>query len=178
MSSTPIREALRLLQAEGLLDYEEHRGLTVRTFPADAVEEIYRLRAVLEPMATQLAVDRASEVEVVEIMRIHAELAALADEGVSDPLGSQLNTQWHRSLYAASQSATLIDFIGRLWSRIPVEVLWTAEHMKTSVQNHDSIMRRMEQRDSAGAARLMAEHILRSQKRNLQRIARPPRDGP
>ena len=178
MSSTPIREALRLLQAEGLLDYEEHRGLTVRTFAADAVEEIYRLRAALEPMATRLAVERASEDEVAAITRIHRQLVALADQEVSGPRGSQLNTEWHRCLYAASHSATLIDFIARLWSRIPVEVLWTAEHMKSSVQNHDSIMQRLDQRDALGAGRLMAEHIIGSQTRNLQRIARPPTRDP
>ena len=174
MSSTPIREALRLLQAEGLVDYEEHRGLSVRSFPAEAVDEIYRLRTVLEPMAVQLAVERASEAERLDLKRIHHALKQMVQPGLRGPEASRLNSEWHRSLYSASGSAILVDFISRLWSRIPVELLWTSDHVQTSVENHEVVMRALEARDSDAAAEAMADHIRGSHRRNLSRIARRP----
>ena len=71
ISPTPIREALRLLQSEGLVDHHAHRGAAVAEYsPEDAVE-VYRLRAMLEPLAAELAAGRATPDEVADIRRLH-----------------------------------------------------------------------------------------------------------
>lgn len=171
MSSTPIREALRLLQAEGLVEYEEHRGLSVRRFSSEQVDEVYRLRMALEPLATRLAVERASESQLAELRKVHGSLRRLAQQRPGGHQAARLNTEWHRLLYAASGSGLLVDFINRLWGALPVEVLWTSDHMASSVNNHESIMERLLARDSEGAAELMARHIRRSWERNVERIA-------
>src|SRR5215210_986368 len=54
MSPTPIREALRLLQAQGLVEHRPHHGMVVAEYPVEETEEVYRLREVLEPMAAGL----------------------------------------------------------------------------------------------------------------------------
>lgn len=177
MSSTPIREALRLLQAEGLVEYEEHRGLSVRRFSSEEVDEAYRLRVALEPLATRMAVERASDAQLAELRRIHASLRRLAQQRAGGHQAARLNTEWHRLLYAASGSALLVDFINRLWGLLPVEVLWTTDHMTSSVDNHESIMERVLARDADGAAKLMAHHIRGSRERNVGRIA-PNGQGP
>ena len=60
MSPTPIREALRLLQAEGLAVYKPHHGMVVADYPAESVAEVSRMRALLEPLAVELAVRHAT----------------------------------------------------------------------------------------------------------------------
>ena len=53
MSITPIREALRILQADGLVSYDEHRSISAMKLQPDDAEELYRLRAVVEGLATE-----------------------------------------------------------------------------------------------------------------------------
>src|SRR5438876_12426443 len=74
MSATPVREALRMLQADGLVTHEPHRGMGVAQFSIEDTREVYRLRALLEPLATELAVGRADERARAEIRAVHARL--------------------------------------------------------------------------------------------------------
>src|SRR5215210_8838164 len=76
MSPTPIREALRLLQAQGLVEHRPHHGMVVAEYPVEETEEVYRLREVLEPMAAGLAAERAS---AEQLERIHRRLDGLKE---------------------------------------------------------------------------------------------------
>lgn len=159
MSPTPIREALRLLQAEGLLEHEPHRGVVVRTYRPDEAKEVYRLRILLEPLATELAVDRATEAEIEEMRDLHQTLMAAADPGPTQTDAAELNARWHRSIYDASRSPYLIEFIARLWQALPVRAIWLSRRAPRSVAQHVEIMSAIEARDAAAAAELMREHV-------------------
>ena len=67
MSPTPIREALRLLQAQGLAVYEPHHGMVVAGYEPESIVEISLMRALLEPLAVELAVGRADRSGVDEM---------------------------------------------------------------------------------------------------------------
>ncbi len=158
MSPTPIREALRLLQAEGLVQHHPHRGMVVAEYSVADAEEVYRLRVALEPLATELAVERASAEEVAGIRRVHDDLrAAVRDRSRTDV--AERNADWHRAIYAVSRSRHLQEFIGRLWQTIPVRALWLTRRAKRSLDQHALIMAAIEAGDAAAARDAMRAHI-------------------
>lgn len=159
MSPTPIREAIRLLQAEGLLEHEPHHGVIVAEYSPEKAEEVYRLRAVLEPLATELAVERATPEQVAAIRRLHDALAGAVREGTGRTDVAALNAEWHRQLYAASGSRYLQEFIARLWTAVPVRAIWLTRRAASSVAQHETIMEAIEQGDARAAAECMREHI-------------------
>lgn len=159
MSPTPIREALRLLQAEGLLEHQAHHGVVVRRYQAEQAEEIYQLRVLLEPLATELAVQRAGDDWITEIRALHEQLAqAVADGSVQTNI-AELNAQWHRAIYDASGSRYLNEFIARLWTALPVRAIWLTRRGEQSISQHAEIMAAIEARDATAASELMREHI-------------------
>lgn len=105
MSLTPIREALRMLQAHGLVEYRPHHGHVVTRYSIPRAEEIYLLRETLEPLATRLAAQRASERELEEIRGLHGEFRAAAEkEDGEQGVIVDLNALWHRAVYEAAHS--------------------------------------------------------------------------
>jgi DNA-binding GntR family transcriptional regulator len=156
MSPTPIREALRLLQAEGLVEHQPHRGMVVASYSPESAEEIYRLRVVLEPLATQLAVERATPVRIARIRALHGELSA----SVGQTQAAALNAEWHRTIYGGSESRHLQEFISRLWTAIPVRAIWLTGRAAESCRQHAAITEAIERRDADAAADLMREHVL------------------
>jgi DNA-binding GntR family transcriptional regulator len=159
MSPTPIREAMRLLQAEGLLEHQPHRGVVVRSFPAAQVEEVFRLRVLLEPLATELAVERVSAEQIAEIWELHNGLAREVAQEPAQTNVSELNARWHRAIYDASGSSYLNDFIARLWLALPVRAIWLTRRAAHSVAQHGEIMAAIDARESGRAAELMREHV-------------------
>src|ERR1700742_2986218 len=69
VSRTPVREAIAMLQAEGLLDAQQHRGAQVRSYPPGELEEIYDLRGILEGYAARRA---ATRITARELSRLRA----------------------------------------------------------------------------------------------------------
>ena len=159
MSPTPIREAIRLLQAEGLLEHEPHHGVVVAEYSPEKAEEIYRLRGVLEPLATELAVERATPEQVESIRRLHDALAEAVRERNPRTDVAELNAEWHRALYAASGSRYLQEFIAKLWTAIPVRAIWLTRRAERSIEHHEAIMEAFGRGDAAAAAERMREHI-------------------
>jgi DNA-binding GntR family transcriptional regulator len=158
MSPTPIREALRMLQSEGLVVHEAHRGTTVAQYsPEDAVE-VYALRLELEPMAARLAAERISDEGLAEIRRLHAELgAAIAD--AHHPSAADLNLRWHRAVSGACGSRYLQEFLARLWQALPGRAIWLTDRAAMSYAQHERITQALEARDPEAAYACMREHI-------------------
>ncbi len=99
VSTMPVREALRDLEAEGLVTIFPHRAAVVTQLSADDLQDIYDIRATLEEMATRLAVPRMTEATLTE-------LTSLVEQ-MNNHLGDvvtlvKLNHQFHSTLYAAS----------------------------------------------------------------------------
>jgi len=172
MSPTPIREALRLLQADRLVDYRPHYGIVVAEVSPAVTAEVYRLRALLEPLATELAVPRLTDEQVEELQRLHdRHAAAVASSRGADV--SDRNWEWHWGIYEASSSAILNDFIRRLWEAFPWRTMWALPgRMKLSHEEHGAVMEAIRDRDAGLAARRMQEHILSGQETLLAQLRR------
>jgi DNA-binding GntR family transcriptional regulator len=170
MSSTPVREALRLLQAEGLVEYEAHRGLSVRAYTQETIDEVYRLREVLEPLATEAAAELMTDSELAAVRKLHDELARASSSPSTAVRAAHLNAEWHRMIYAASGSRYLVEFITRLWAAIPVEALWVSTSAENSLARHRAILDALGEHDSRLAAGLMRKHIQASWERLRRRV--------
>lgn len=160
VSPTPIREALRLLQADGLIEHIPHRGVRVAKYPDQAVEEIYRLRVVLEPLAVELATERATQEEIQEVRRCHEALVReIEGVGISPKLVA-LNEEFHWAVFSVCGSRYLIEFLRRLWSAFPVRAGWLNRSAKKSIEEHEELVQMMERGDSRGAAAIMRRHVV------------------
>ncbi len=159
MSPTPIREALRLLQAQGLVEHHPHHGTIVAKYSPEKVEEVYRLRVVLEPLATEFAAEKATEEQMRIIRESHLALKKEVESNSGRVEIPELNAAWHWAIYSAAGSRHLEEFISRLWNSIPVQAVWLTQRGAASVAQHEEIMKALERRDTAAAAQYMKEHI-------------------
>ena len=159
MSATPIREALRLLQADRLVDYRPHHGVVVTESPPEVTVEIYRIRGVLEPLAAELAVASLSREQLGQLERLHAELTAAVSSGLGKRIAER-NAAWHWALYESASSTYLNDFIRRLWEGFPWRTMWALPgRAELSLREHEAMMEPIRAGDSAAAAARMREHI-------------------
>ncbi|HEX6146205.1 MAG TPA: GntR family transcriptional regulator [Acidimicrobiia bacterium] len=110
VSTTPVREALRELSFEGLVRIDSYRGGVVTAVTQAEVEEIVRIRSVLEPMAAREAVEGMTPTILDEAQEILDEMAA----SDSWDVWVQGNRAFHRKLYEASSSRRLVELIKSL----------------------------------------------------------------
>jgi len=183
VSPTPVREALRRLEAEGLVVNEVHRGATVVRPAEENKAEIYGIRAALEPYAASLACERATPDDLATIADLHEQIAALAPD---DPRIVELNRQFHWCIYEASRSPLLVSLIRQTWSAISggPQVVWRPH--EESVAQHAAMLEALRERDGKRLAELTRTHIegairhmhraLRPDRRNT--VTDPPADEP
>jgi DNA-binding GntR family transcriptional regulator len=154
MSPTPVREGLRLVEAEGLVVSRPHRGTSVVDFATDDAAELYTLRAVLESLATRLSVPHLTASDYESLRRTESERAAALARG-DMTAASELNEQWHMTLYSRAMATPyLSEFIGRLWNAFP----WTTSlrvpgRAQNSLSDHGAIARAARDGDADAAAR-------------------------
>jgi DNA-binding GntR family transcriptional regulator len=161
MSATPLREALRLVQADGLIEYEPHRGVRVASFPNEQVAELFQLRALLEGAATRMAVERMSRDALSELREIEADRVASLEAG-DIPTSRLLNERWHMTLYRIGTTTEFMnEFIARLWNAFPWTTTWRITgRAETSIREHAAILRAIEKGNHELAGRLIEEHVM------------------
>jgi DNA-binding GntR family transcriptional regulator len=156
LSTTPVREALNRLEAEGLVIIRAHRQTVVAPVSVEAVADTYAVRLELDPLAAGLAATHASEEEAARI------LALARREPERDPVAAlHGNRRLHRAIYAASGNAVLIRILDMLWDssdRYRLMLLNAAETMEVAHDQHLAIAMAIVERDSERAAALTREH--------------------
>lgn len=171
MSLTPIREALRMLQANGLVEYKRHHGHVVTRYSIRRADEIYLLRQTLEPLATKLAAANATAEELRDIRQLQEEFRLVVD---GDPPRFadvvDLNAQWHRMVYASAHSSLLDEFIDRLWTGVPYQAIWFVQRRHRAVADHDAVTVALETRQAEAAAQAMSDHIGRGRAATMDHL--------
>lgn len=170
MSPTPIREALRLLQSDGLIANEPHRGSRVVEYRLETVQETYEIRVVLEPLAARLAAQRASSEQLGEIEGIHRRLKEAVRSGSPAADAVALNAAWHRAIFRAAGSNTLADLIDRLWASASPQAMWISSRARQSVAEHERVVAAIRARQPALAASSMRDHVDNGRRRYVQRL--------
>jgi DNA-binding GntR family transcriptional regulator len=159
VSLTPVREAIRRLQAEGYLAGEAHRTLRVKDATAEEVREVYAIRAVLEGYAAGLASARLGAADVRDLAALLDEMSGVAGHGWTRRYRA-LDEQFHMRLYAAAGNRLLHTMIGDLWRRYPRDVLWTVPgRLRHSVREHRAILAALRAANVRRAEALMRRHI-------------------
>jgi DNA-binding GntR family transcriptional regulator len=172
VSSTPVREALRHLEAEGAIAYVPHRGVTVAELAPTDVTDLYLLRARVEGLATRLATERMSDTQLDDIVSQHKRLCQLVKTAPAEELIT-LNRDLHFSIYRAAGTELLVTLIAGLWKLFPVRTnvaLWRHEDIgQLFVEEHTELIAAMVARDAERADRIMGDHMLTAlQNRELQ----------
>jgi DNA-binding GntR family transcriptional regulator len=173
VSRGPLREAVRRLAAEGLVDIAHNRGARVKRLTRDEVLELYVVREVMEGLAAGLAAERADSAERKSIKAsISSMEKALRDDDVRGYIA--LNSEFHSIILAAARNAPLQSAITRLQTpvlRIQFESMMTREVVNESFDEHRGIADAITSRDAERAERLMRHHIRRSREMISQRAA-------
>lgn len=163
VSTIPVREALRHLEALGLVRIHPRRGAFVTELSTRELDEITRIRVPLEELATRMATARLTEKQ-------HAQLQDLMVQMSDAPTATswnEANREWHLQLYSAADSPLLLELITTLWNRSFLSHNLYAERAarrEVSNEEHRQILARIDADDPAGAARLIRKHIMRGRK--------------
>lgn len=159
MSVQPIREAIRLLEAEGLAERSNNKGSVVAKVPLTEIIDLCAIRTVIEPMMVSMATQRASDEELTEIRKAHEDLKAkvLAGDTTDDLI--QLSIDWHVKIYAAARSRHLSDFVDQVWTAIRINSAWGSSLAAGLIDEHETVICAMETRDHVRAANEMRLHI-------------------
>lgn len=167
VSRTPVREAIRRLEAEGLVDHQPRTGAVVRTLDYPEIMELYEMRTVLEGTAARLAARAASDVELQELRAINAEML-----DSDDPRARiRLNRQFHATLMAAARNRFLLKahaavektllIIGKSNMELP-------ERAREAVAEHQAVLDALAARDGIAAEVAMRAHMESAQLARLR----------
>lgn len=160
VSRQPVREALRHLQAEGLVVQLPQRWLAVQTYSADAIRENYHLRSILEGEAARAAALSIQPVELARLKEISKALARATD-GKGNSKVTNLNHQVHRLIWESSRMPTLLRLIEQLWvGRTILTPLFIPGRARRSVEEHQMIINDLGRHDAAAACKSMQTHIM------------------
>ncbi|WP_425842299.1 GntR family transcriptional regulator [Streptomyces fractus] len=163
VSPTPVREALRKLEADGVITYSPHKGASVRQMTPDTARDLYRLRASVERTAAAMAVERMTPAGLEQIKERHALLAEAQRSGEATAAElSVLNRDFHFAIYQQS-SPLVVQYVDALWVRFtPTATIWTAQHTAELQHDHDLILDAVIRGDAAAAGELTAAHVQRA----------------
>jgi DNA-binding GntR family transcriptional regulator len=162
ISRTPVREALLMLNAEGLVDAAPNRGAAVRSHSAEDLDDLYQLRALLEGYSTRRAATRLAD-EEIRTLRESCERfeGLLADEADMSEL-VQENLIFHQTILEGSGSVRLVTMVRKV-IELPLVyrsyVWYSAEQQRISAHYHSQITRALEARDAERAELVMKEHV-------------------
>ncbi len=161
VSRTPLREALRILSAEGLVELHPNRGAVVAAPSDQEVGDVLRLLGALEAYAGEVACECATEDELREMWALHFEMLAAYQRG--DRLAYfHRNQDIHLALVRASRNGALIAQHGLLNARV-YRVRYVAnlrtKRWESAIKEHEAILQALERHDAAEVARILRTHV-------------------
>ena len=156
VSQTPVREAMRRLESEGLVIGDTHRGFTVVEPDDGPVEENFQIRAALESLGASLAASKIDPDGLVRLASLNDRMRALADD---DPSYADLNREFHFTVYEYARSPLLLSLMRLLWAALHGGPRVARSHAE-SARQHDEILAALRAGDSGAAAERTREHIM------------------
>lgn len=159
LSITPVREALKLLAAEGYISGDSYRGARVVPFDASASGEILNLRLLLEAQLVRGAVEHVTAQDIKDLNALGEEFAQAFAAG-DRAIARGVNYRFHRRLYDIAKMPQTLHFVQILWARYPFDLINAVEDRGTeAVKEHDEILRSLTSGDPSAAMLAMRKHI-------------------
>ena len=165
VSRTPVKTALRRLQAEGLIDAQGYKRARVREFNEQEISDILEIRSLLESYATRRAASRITEKQIAELERLAGAMEALADTEQPERVAafSSLNDQFHQIILDASQNDHLKTVMKPI---LQMQVLLALRfqhrisvHLQRSCWHHREIIAALKERNEQWAMLQMQTHL-------------------
>lgn len=161
VSRTPLRESLKILAAEGLVELLPNRGAVVSNPTAEEIHDMLRVLGVLEALAGELACARASDAELAEVKALHFEM--LAAYARQDRLGYfKVNQRIHRAIVMASGNRSLMATHQRINAqlyRVRYRSNLVNTRWHTAIEEHEVILQQLLARDAAALAATLRGHL-------------------
>jgi len=158
VSRIPVREALKQLEAEGLVTLHLNRGAMVSVLTAAEAQEICEIRSALEVKAMQLAIPKLSESDIEKA----AVILETTDQTTDVGMVAKLNWEFHATLYATAERPRLLSIIKSLhvncdrYVRVQMAQM---DYHERSQKEHYQLLDACRQRDIKAAVRLLKRHI-------------------
>ena len=162
ISRTPLREALKVLAAEGLVMLKPRRGCYVTELSEQDLDEIFPVMALLEGRCAAQAAQKASAGDLARLEKIHEQLETHAKSGDADRF-FEANHNFHAALQELAGNrwlSQLIDETRKMLKLTRRDSLRLEGRLKQSLAEHRAILKAFRQRDSDAVGRLMHEHLL------------------
>jgi DNA-binding GntR family transcriptional regulator len=151
VSPVPVREAIRRLEAEGLVTFERNIGARVTTLDDDAWEELVEMLAILDGYAVRQAKPHLTPDIIAEAAAINDALRRQITGPIDNETVMALHRRFHRTVYALADNSYLIEALDQVWDRIDASralvALYPAKRLVSAVDEHDEFLRRLQRPD-------------------------------
>jgi DNA-binding GntR family transcriptional regulator len=170
-SRTPVREAIRRLEADRLVEDVPGHGLAVTRLDQERVRELYQFRMAIEGAAAEMAAMQATALDIAELSDV---LDRMRDAAADTARTDLLNRRFHERIYRAARNsllshaiATMTDFMALL----PGTTYVLPGRIADVLQEHERVLRAIAERDPERASRAMREHIQQAAQFRLRMAA-------
>lgn len=159
VSTTPVREALRDLDSEGLIRIDPHRGGVVTEIDEDDLHEVYAIRKILEPLALEAAMPLITDESLDQATELHEAMSAAPHSAA----WVQLNREFHMSIYDMADRPRLITIIGSLQDASVMAVSARLQRVPsirdTANAEHGDLLVALRERDLEKAVEVLLHHV-------------------
>lgn len=168
VSQMPVREALKELAAEGLIEHVPYRGVRVIEFSIDDVSELYEHRAFLESRA---AANAAKNITDEELTKLQTLMDAMEKYSAPEHVSAyrEYNRQFHQTIFLASRNNYLIRALQQMWTNFPTMLIGNfaqtaaqpvSERDMVDTKEHQNILNALFNHDAEAVEQAMKIHIL------------------
>ena len=171
VSRTVIREALKGLEAKGLIRTTPYRGAVVADLTVDEIEEIYFVRAELEKIAARLVLKHITPAEIKQLKRLSKEVERHFREKTNQMI--EADSEFHRAIFRACHNSYLCDMIDFLRTKAHIVRFnaWVLPHrIEESILEHRMMIKAIEKRDLEGLEKLVLQHLAFSKNSYLTQL--------
>lgn len=161
VSRTPLREALKVLASEGLVDLLPNRGAQVSKLTIEALEEAFPVMGALEALSGELACANITDTETAAVRSLHDEMVGHYKKGDLAPYFAA-NQAIHEAILDAARNPTLVTLHRGLAGRVRrarYMANMSADRWKQAVEEHENILKALEARDGRKLGKLLRAHL-------------------
>ena len=161
VSRTPIREALRMLEIENLVDLIPRKGAQVKEMSEKDIKDVLEIRKVLEELASSLAAENITKQEIMELKKAHSDFVEAFDNGDRKAV-LEADIHFHDIIFRATKNDKLVQIISNIsiqMFRYRITYLKLLADITVPSQQHLELIKAFEKRDSHKARTISAEHI-------------------
>lgn len=158
-SITPVREALKLLAAEGYVLGDSYRGATVAPFDIQASSEVLSLRILLETQLVRGVVERVTGEDIAELTVLASEFATAFEAG-NNEAARAANYRFHHRMFEIAAMPQTLHFVQILWARYPFDLINRLKgRVSRAADEHDEMLAALIAGDAAAAMLATRQHI-------------------